>query len=83
VMVPLREAELVGINCVAYRYRVPLLEPLAGVTVSQEVALLVAVQGKLEVTVTIFVVAADDTVQLDMLSARLGVGVGPPVTVTV
>jgi hypothetical protein len=56
VIVPLLDAVLVF--AVALRVSVPLFDPLAGVTVSHDVALLLAVHPTLEVTVTLMLATA-------------------------
>ena len=70
-MVPLLEDVLV--LAVVLMVRVPLFEPLAGVTLSQEVALLLAVHEVFEVTFTLVLVeAAAGELQEEAERVRVG-----------
>ena len=90
VIVPLLEET--SVFAVAFIVKLPLFEPLAGDTVSHDVASLETVQGVLEVTETILLDAAADGNHVVWLTARLACAscvtdivlvIPPPETVTV
>jgi len=78
VIVPVLAAVLVF--AAALIVRVPLFDPLAGVTVNQDAALLLAVHDTLEVTVTLVLAAAAPGFHVEADRVRAGAAI---VTVTV
>jgi len=64
----------VPVLAVAFILNEPVLEPLAGVTVSQDVALLVTVHGLLDDTDTVRSAAPDAGTQVVVLIVKNGAG---------